>query len=42
LIKTVHPNLSKLLTFVDLNDYDLGRLKSEYKRELKLNKLESV
>lgn len=42
LLLIMHPNLVKLLEFVDTNDYSLGRLRSEYRKEEKLNKLEGV
>jgi thymidylate synthase ThyX len=40
LVKIIHPNVSKLLTFVDMNTYNLGRLRSEHKKEMNL--MESV
>jgi thymidylate synthase ThyX len=39
LLMIIHPNLIKQLEFVDLNEYSLGRLKSEYNKE---NKLKNV
>ncbi|AAT43321.1 FAD-dependent thymidylate synthase [Picrophilus oshimae] len=36
-LKRVHPRLSKLIKFVDVNDYHLGRLPSEFKKEIKRN-----
>jgi thymidylate synthase ThyX len=35
LVKTVHPNISKLLSFTDMNTYNLGRIKSEYRTHQK-------
>ncbi len=34
-IKRVHPTLSKIIKFVDLHDYPLGRMRSEIKKERK-------
>jgi thymidylate synthase ThyX len=33
----IHPNLVKLLKFVNLNTYDLGRISNEYRKEEKKN-----
>lgn len=38
LIYTIHPNLGKLLKFVDKENYNLGRIKSEYYRQRKIKK----
>ncbi len=38
-IKNVHPDLSKLIKFVDTKDYKLGRLPSELRKEKKMNSL---
>ena len=35
-VKSVHPELSSMLKFVDTSDYALGRLKSEHMKERKL------
>ncbi len=37
LLLVIHPNLMKLLRFVNLDEYDLGRIKSEFYREKKIN-----
>jgi hypothetical protein len=34
-IANVHPNLSKIMKFVDLNEYDLERFESEKRSEEK-------
>lgn len=39
-LKTAHPNLAKLLRFVNLGKYPLGRLSAEYRKIEKLSKLE--
>lgn len=41
LLLIIHPNLVKLLEFVDLEEYSLGRLRSEFKRETKISDLEN-
>ena len=41
LIKKTHPNLSKIIKFVDLNEYKLERLESEKRIEEKRKKLEN-
>ncbi len=38
-IKKVHPNLSKIMKFVDLKEYDLERFESEKRIEAKRKKL---
>ena len=40
LMKKVHPNLSKIIKFVDLNEYKLERLEAEKRIEEKRKKLE--
>lgn len=35
----IHPNLAKLLSFVDPNEYSLGRMKSEYNSIHKIDRL---
>ena len=40
-IKNVHPELSRLIKFVDTNNYKLGRLPSELRKEEKINKLKN-
>lgn len=40
-IQRVHPNLSKIIKFADMDDYVFGRLKSELRKEEKLKKLDS-
>jgi hypothetical protein len=39
LIKKVNPVISEGIKFVDMNDYELGRFKSERKSALKRSKL---
>jgi hypothetical protein len=39
LIKKVNPVISEGIKFVDMNDYELGRFKSERKSVLKKSKL---
>jgi Thymidylate synthase complementing protein. len=34
-IKTVHPNLSTIIRFVDKTDYPLGRIFAEFRKEKK-------
>jgi len=37
-IKKVHPNLSKIIKFIDLKEYDLERFESEKRTEAKRRK----
>jgi hypothetical protein len=39
LIKKTHPNLSKIMKFVDLKEYDLERFEAEKRTEEKRKKL---
>jgi thymidylate synthase ThyX len=34
-IKKIHPELAKTIQYVDMNDYQIGRLDSESKKEAK-------
>lgn len=36
-LKTVHPNIARLLEFVDLNEYNIGRLQAETRKNQKLS-----
>ena len=38
-INKVHPNLSKIMKFVDLKEYDLERFESEKRTEEKRKKI---
>jgi thymidylate synthase ThyX len=40
-INRVHPNLSKIMKYVDLKEYDLERFESEKRTEEKRKKLKS-
>ena len=41
LLMVIHPNLLKILKFVDMSQYPLGRLKAETRKEYKLSQLDS-
>lgn len=41
-VKDVHPTLSEIFKFVDMNEYVFGRLKSEIRKEKKLRDLDSA
>lgn len=38
-LKTVHPNIARLLEFVDMSDYNLGRITAEFKKNKKLSSI---
>lgn len=40
-VRIIHPNVAKCFKFVDLNKYSLGRINYEYRKEKKLNDLNS-
>lgn len=42
LLLVIHPNLIKLFRFVDLGSYELGRIKSEYRTQYKLNAIGEI
>lgn len=42
LLLVIHPNLIKLFKFVDMNNHELGRIKSEYRTQYKLNTIGEI
>ncbi len=42
LLLVIHPNLIKLFRFVDMGNHELGRIKSEYRTQFKLNTIGEI